>query len=112
MPRRGPRAYASPTMSAVAPLADRRIRDLPGPPGLPLLGNLLQLDSTRLHLVAEGWSRTYGEFFRFRIGSREFLAIANPELEAVAVPGGGEPREHLALTMSPVGLKLRLTART
>jgi len=29
----------------------------------------------------------------------------------VAAPGGGEPREHLALTMSPVGLKLKLKPR-
>jgi cytochrome P450 len=59
--------------------AARRICDLPGPPGLPFLGNLLQIDSTRLHLIAEAWSRTYGEYFRFSIAGREFLVIANPE---------------------------------
>lgn len=57
----------------------RRIRDLPGPPGLPFIGNLLQIDTPRLHRIAEQWSRTYGDFFRFRIGRREFLAMANPE---------------------------------
>jgi len=30
------------------------------------------------------------------------------EIESVTAPGGGEPREALALTMSPVGLRLRL----
>ena len=106
MPLRGRRAYPSPTMSAVAPLAERRIRDLPGPPGLPLLGNLLQLDSTRLHLVAERWSRTYGEFFRFRIGNREFLAIANPEAIAAVLrdrPDGFQRSSKLNATARQMG---------
>jgi len=63
----------------------RRIRDLPGPPGLPLLGNLLQIDRTRLHLIAEAWCRTYGDYFRFRIGSREYLVIADPEAIAAVL---------------------------
>jgi cytochrome P450 len=65
-------------MSAVtAPLPTRRIRELPGPPGLPILGNALQLKSTRLHLVAEAWSRKYGDYFRIRIGRRELLVVAD-----------------------------------
>jgi hypothetical protein len=39
------------------------------------------------------------------------MLLGSFELESVAAPGGGEPREHLALTMSPVGLELRLTPR-
>src|SRR5688500_1106120 len=33
------------------------------------------------------------------------MLLGSFELESVAAPGGGEPREHLALTMSPVGLE-------
>ena len=63
----------------------RRISELPGPRGLPLLGNLLQIDSTRLHGAAEAWSRTYGEYFRFRIAEREFLVVANAETTAAVL---------------------------
>lgn len=57
-----------------------RIADLPGPRGLPLLGNAVQLrDATRFHLVAEEWARRYGPIYRFDIGRRRFVAIADPE---------------------------------
>ena len=56
-----------------------RISDLPGPRGLPLLGNALQIEASRLHLTAEKWSRAYGEYFRFRIGSREIVVLSNPQ---------------------------------
>jgi cytochrome P450 len=59
--------------------ATRRIRDLPGPRGLPLLGNLLQIDTARLHLIAEEWSRRHGPYFRFRIGAREIFAVTDAE---------------------------------
>ncbi|MFN2646099.1 MAG: cytochrome P450 [Burkholderiales bacterium] len=36
------------------------------------------------------------------------MLLALFDIESVATPEGGEPREHLALTMSPVGLRLRL----
>ena len=62
-----------------------RISDLPGPRGVPLLGNALQIDSASLHLTAEKWSRTYGEVFRFRIGPRQLVVLSNPETIAAAL---------------------------
>jgi cytochrome P450 len=63
----------------VGPAATKRLSDLPGPPGLPIVGNLFQIDTTRLHLIAEEWHRRYGECFRFSIAGRRFMAISNPE---------------------------------
>ena len=37
------------------PAATRRIDDLPGPRGIPLLGNLLQIDAPRMHRQLEQW---------------------------------------------------------
>lgn len=93
-------------MSAVAPAAPMRIRDLPGPPGLPLLGNALAIDSTRLHLVAEQWRREYGEFFRFRIGRREFLAVASAEAIAAVLrdrPDGFQRSARLSAASREMG---------
>jgi cytochrome P450 len=61
------------------------ISELPGPRGLPFLGNALQIESSRLHLRAEKWSREYGERFRFRIGPREIVVLSNPEAIAAAL---------------------------
>ena len=46
------------------------IADLPGPAGLPGLGNALQLRPERLHLMIERWGRRYGPVFRFAMGPR------------------------------------------
>ncbi len=57
----------------------RRLRDLPAPPGLPLIGNLLQLERDRFHLTLEQWRRTYGDYYRFRNVNREVLVVSDPE---------------------------------
>ncbi len=93
-------------MSAVAPAPATRIRDLPGPPGLPLLGNALEIDATRLHVVAERWSRIYGEYFQFRIGPRRFLAVSNPEAIAAILrdrPDGFQRSARLNATAREMG---------
>ncbi|HEX9432812.1 MAG TPA: cytochrome P450 [Burkholderiales bacterium] len=57
----------------------RRLRDLPAPRGLPLIGNLLQLERDRFHLTLEQWRRTYGDYYRFRNVNREVLVVSDPE---------------------------------
>ena len=40
------------------------------------------------------------------------MLLGRFEIESVTAPDGGEAQEHLAFTMSPVGLKLRLRPAT
>jgi len=58
----------------------RDLADLPGPRGLPVLGNLLQIDRQRVHQTVEQWSREYGPIFRFRLASRRFMAVSDHEV--------------------------------
>lgn len=83
-----------------------RIADLPGPRGLPIIGNAHQLGTARMHLVAEDWSRKFGEYFRFRIGARQFLAVANPETIAAMLrdrPDGFHRSERLSAIAADFG---------
>ena len=49
--------------------AKRTLDDLPGPKGLPFLGNIHQLDLTKFHLILERWAAQYGPVYLFRMGS-------------------------------------------
>ena len=84
----------------------RRIRDLPGPRGLPLLGNALQIQRERLHRTAEQWAREYGEVYRFRIGAREFVVVSNPEMVAAMLrdrPDGFQRTDRLNAAARELG---------
>jgi cytochrome P450/nitrite reductase/ring-hydroxylating ferredoxin subunit len=72
-------ALARPPGVAAAP-ALRAIADLPGPEGLPLLGNALALRAGRTHLVLEEWARRYGTMFVVRIGRRPLVVLSDPRL--------------------------------
>jgi len=52
---------------------------LPGPKGLPLLGNLLQLDLERTHTILEAWARRYGPRYVFRVAGRTAVVISDVE---------------------------------
>jgi cytochrome P450 len=77
----------SPATATTAPptTAPRRLRsydELPGPRGLPLVGNALQLDTEQFHRQLEQWAREYGDFYRLRLRDRRLLVVG--EHQAVA----------------------------
>jgi cytochrome P450/nitrite reductase/ring-hydroxylating ferredoxin subunit len=60
--------------------ARRRVDSLPGPSGLPFFGNAFQLDIPRLHEILEGWAAEYGPVYRYRLGPKTLVAVADPDL--------------------------------
>ncbi|XP_054810297.1 flavonoid 3'-monooxygenase CYP75B137-like [Prosopis cineraria] len=51
----------------------------PGPPGLPLFGNLLSLD-TELHSYLATLSQTYGPIFTLRLGTKYAFVLTSPSM--------------------------------
>ncbi|MHB1668134.1 MAG: cytochrome P450 [Thiomonas sp.] len=60
-----------------APEQQRHLSDLPGPRGLPWLGQALRLRPARLHLQLEAWGRQYGPCYQCRFGQRAILVVAD-----------------------------------
>ncbi|WP_088280882.1 cytochrome P450 [Ideonella sp. A 288] len=58
-----------------APLRD--IASLPGPRGVPVVGNGLQIDLPRFHRQLEGWAHEFGTSYRLRLRGSDILVIAD-----------------------------------
>ena len=54
-----------------------RLGDLPGPRGLPLLGNLHQINFDRLHLILEAWADSHGTMYGIRIGPQRIVVLSD-----------------------------------
>ncbi|WP_233888973.1 cytochrome P450 [Paraburkholderia flagellata] len=69
-------------MDAAASSAQRlrQVRDLPCPRGLPLIGNLHQLNAPRLHRVLEQWAKELGTPYRFQICGMPVTVWSDAEL--------------------------------
>ncbi len=68
-----------------APRPRRRFEDLPGPRPWPLVGNLLQLDTPRMHRQLEDWAARYGAFYALRLGRQRVIVVGDHEAVAAAL---------------------------
>ena len=66
-------------------LGPRTLADLPSPRGLPLIGNLHQLQAHSLHLTLEGWQRELGSPYSFRLGRQRVVVIADAQAQQTAL---------------------------
>ncbi len=67
--------------AAMAPAPARRWRDLPQPPGWPVLGQLPGFDASRTHLTLERWARELGTPYRFSMGpGYHAMVVTDPEV--------------------------------
>ncbi|MBI2733348.1 MAG: cytochrome P450, partial [Aquabacterium sp.] len=60
----------------------RRLRDLPGPPQWPIVGNALQVQLSKVHQNVEAWVQRYGPMLHVRLGGFPLLVVSDHELIA------------------------------
>jgi cytochrome P450 len=53
--------------------------ELPGPRGIPLLGNAHQIRPEQMHRQLEDWSKTYGDRYQISLGMRRMLVCSNSD---------------------------------
>ena len=68
------------TTTAPTTGALRQLSELPGPKGLPFLGNVLQLRPRKVHADVEALAQQYGSLFRMSIGRSQALVVADAAL--------------------------------
>ena len=61
-------------LSAAQPL-----KALPGPHGIPLLGNFLQLHKNQIHTDMEHWAETFGPIYRISLAGRDAVVLSDGE---------------------------------
>jgi cytochrome P450 len=66
--------------SAPAQAGLRRLKDLPGPRPMPLVGNALQVKLSRLHQDIEAWALQYGPLMRVKLGRVSVMVVTDHEL--------------------------------
>jgi cytochrome P450 len=88
----------------------RTLAELPGPRGIPVLGNLFQIDRLKFHQIAEDWRAQYGNLYKIRLGNRPVLVVGDAEtigkvLRERPMPfGRGVKLEKIAAEMGITGL--------
>lgn len=55
------------------------LKDLPGPPGIPIFGNARQIIPHQMHIQLEDWCHVFGERYRISLGARKILVCSNAE---------------------------------
>ena len=88
--------------------AARRIEDLPGPRGLPLVGNLFAIPRATAHRRVEDWCAEFGSLFVIRVLNRRIVVLADHEriLDVLRDrPDGWSRSSHVRRVGLEMGLK-------
>ncbi len=57
-----------------------KYKDLPGPKGWPLIGNLYQFKLSKMHHYLEHCASIYGDVFKVKLGPAKLMVVAKPDL--------------------------------
>ena len=64
------------------PAALRHADSLPGPKGVPVFGNALQIDAAHMHQQLAEWCDEYGPIYRMRLGRRKLVIVGDHAIVA------------------------------
>ena len=95
--------------STTAAAARRDYASLPGPRGLPVVGNALQIDAPRFHQQLEQWAAQYGAFYKLQLGRRQVIVLGDHEIVAQVLrdrPAGFKRTTRLEEIWTEMGLPI------
>ena len=72
----------APEAAAAAPRPLRNAADLPGPRGIPIFGNALQIETSRFHHQLAEWADQFGPTYKLRFGPRLAIVVGDHEVVA------------------------------
>ncbi|RAH67093.1 cytochrome P450 [Aspergillus aculeatinus CBS 121060] len=83
----------------------------PGPPTLPILGNLHQIPSQKSHLKFERWSREYGPIYSLVLGTRPVIVLNSAQavkdlLDRRGAIYSSRPESYMAQAVLSGGLRV------
>ncbi|MBS0449761.1 MAG: cytochrome P450 [Proteobacteria bacterium] len=86
----------------------RSIASLPGPAGLPVLGNALQIKVHKLHRQLEQWAEEFGPLFKIKLGRYPTLVVSDHAVVAQLLrerPEGFKRSNRMEEIGAEMGLK-------
>jgi len=86
----------------------RRLRDLPGPPQWPVVGNALQVQLSKVHQNVESWVKRYGPMIHVRLGGFPLLVVSDHEVIASLLrdrPEGFRRPSRMQEIMAEMGIQ-------
>jgi cytochrome P450 len=96
-----------PEVDSISDSSLRPVHDLPGPKGLPYVGNALRFKPSRAHLIFEDWARQFGSIYKVKIGPRILVVVSDHRLIASALrdrPDGFSRTVRLEQVWTEMGL--------
>lgn len=89
----------------------------PGPPTLPLIGNLHQIPTEKRHLQFEKWAREYGPIYSLMLGTKVMVVLNSDQIVKDLVDKRGaiyssRPESYIAQDILSGGLRILFMVRS